>query len=95
MITNITDKERELQAKLKQYEAVMRQAMGALDRTDFTCRAKEAIAAMREVLKDGIVKRAEETYEAAKQRKWVGLTDEHIDPDSRTISVYEIGRAHV
>jgi hypothetical protein len=31
MITNITDKERELQAKLKQYEAVMRQALEVLE----------------------------------------------------------------
>lgn len=89
MITNITDKERELQAKLKQYEAVMRQALEVLENSralepvdiDWVKGKRHAIIiALREALKDGTIKRAEEAYEAAKQRKWEGLSDEQQEP---------------
>ena len=51
MITNITDKERELQAKLKQYEAVMRQALEALEQWNApSYKRHNAITALREAL---------------------------------------------
>ena len=78
MITNITDKERELQAKLKQYEAVMRQALEVLKEyvnadaapDELNPRKRQAcaaITALREALEQPTVKQSLTTQPAQQE----------------------------
>ncbi len=58
-------------------EKAARMALKGLERSESALH--KARAALRQALEQpAIVSRAEEAYEAAKQREWVGLTDEEI-----------------
>jgi len=67
---------------------------GVYEILDTEARYKDVIEATRKVWNDHRIKRAEESFESAKQREWIGLTlDEQVDLFAATDDAYDFYHA--